>query len=208
MTAELAPAEFAEEFVDIGGQARVLGRRKARGMPDLARADLAETKVRRQSRGAVPVGPVAIAGIAGDGAGEECLEAGLRRRLAGLPGFAQASGPVRPGGLELPIFERIAGEVGHAVQPLRRRQRLWRIAERLHAPPERREHAQAAVLLVADLARRRQQVAGKALRGDTDLAEGRGDLIGHGLVRRLRDLVPVHAPGIGLARQRGEDLRR
>src|SRR4029079_160677 len=128
--------------------------------------------------------------------------------LAGLPGFAQAPGPVRSGGFELPIFERIAGEVRYAVQPLRRRQRFWWIAERLHAPPERCEHAQAAILLVADLAGRRQQVAWKALRGDIDLAKGRRDPVGHGLLRRLRDLVPVHAPGTGLARQCGDDAWR
>ena len=33
MTAELAPTEFAEELLDVGGAAQVLGRREARGMP-------------------------------------------------------------------------------------------------------------------------------------------------------------------------------
>ena len=208
MPAELAPAEFAEEFFDIGGQARVLGRGEARGMPDLARADLAEAKMRRQPRGAVAVGPVAIAGIAGDAAVEERLEPRLRRGLAGLPGLAQAAGPIRPGRFELPVFQLVACEVGYAAQALRRRQRLRRIAQRLHPPPERREHAQAAVLLVADLARRRQQVAGKAMRDDTDLVQRRGDLIFNGPVWRLRDLVPVHRFGTGLARERGDDRRR
>ena len=97
---------------------------------------------------------------------------------------------------------------GHALQRLRRRQRLRRIAQRLHPPPERGEHAQAPVLLVADLARRRQQVAGKAMRGDADLAQRRGNLICHGLMRRLRDLVPVDRVGADLARERGDDLRR
>ena len=67
---------------------------------------------------------------------EERLEAGLRRRLAGLPAFAQARGPVRPGGLELPVFERIAREVRYAVQLRRRGQRSWWIAQRLHPPPD------------------------------------------------------------------------
>ena len=135
----------------------------------------------------------------------------LRRACADASPGCQFSrkpaGPVRPGGLEFPVFELIACEVGYAVQLLRRRQRFWRIAERLHPPPERREHAQAPVLLVADLVRRGQQIAGQAVRDDIDLAKRRGDLIGHGPMRRLRDLVPVHAPGIDLARQRGDDLR-
>ena len=209
MTAELAPAEFAEELVDVGGQARVLGRRKARGVPDLARTDFAETKMRREPRGAVAVGPVAIAGIAGNAAVEERLEAAPAPTASpGCPVVAQAAGPIRPGRLEFPVFELVACEVRHAVQRLRRRQRLWRIAQRLHPPPERREHAQAPVLLVADLARRGQQVAGEAVRGEADLGQRGGDLIFHGPVRRLRDLVPVHRLGADLARQRGDDRRR
>ena len=80
MTAELAPAEFAEEFFDVGGQARVLGRGEARGMPDLTRTDLAEAKMRREPRCAVAVGPVAIARVAGNAAVEERLERVLARR--------------------------------------------------------------------------------------------------------------------------------
>ena len=132
----------------------------------------------------------------------------LRRGLAGLPVVAQAAGPIRPRRLELPVLQPVACEVRYALQRLRRRQRLWRIAQRLHPPPERREHAQAPVLLVADLARRSQQVAGKAMRDDTDLAQRRGNLICHGPVWRLRDLVPVDRLGTDLARERGDDRRR
>ena len=208
MTAELAPAEFAEELVDVGGQARVLGRGEARGMPDLTRTDLAEAKMRREPRCAVAVGPVAIAGVAGNAAVEERLEPGLRGGLAGLPVVAQPAGPIRPRRLELPVLQPVACEVRYALQRLRRRQWLRRIAQRLHPPPERGEHAQAPVLLVADLVRRSQQVAGEAMRDDTDLIQRGGDLIFNGPVWRLRDLVPVDRVGTDLARERGDDRRR
>ena len=74
---------------------RALGRGKAGGVPDLPWADLAETQMRREPGRAVPIGPVAVAGIAGDTAFEECLEAGCAapRRASSL---AQSAGPVRP----------------------------------------------------------------------------------------------------------------
>ena len=65
MPAEFAPAEFAQEFVGIACERGAFGGRKMRGMPDLARADLAEAQMRRQAGCAVAVGPVAIAGVAG-----------------------------------------------------------------------------------------------------------------------------------------------
>jgi hypothetical protein len=37
MPAELAPAEFAEEFVDVAGEVRAFGRGKACGVPDLTK---------------------------------------------------------------------------------------------------------------------------------------------------------------------------
>ena len=137
----------------------------------------------------------------------------LRRACAaaspGCPVVAQAAGPIRPGRLELPVLQPVARRgPPRPLQRLRRRQRLRRIAERLHPPPERREHAQAPVLLVADLARRSQQIAGEAVRGDADLSQRGGDLIGHGPVRRLRDLVPVDRLGADLARERGDDRGR
>jgi hypothetical protein len=42
MPAELAPTQFAEELFDVAGEAALLGRREAGGVPDLARADLAK----------------------------------------------------------------------------------------------------------------------------------------------------------------------
>ena len=100
------------------------------------------------------------------------------------------------------------GDVRYALERLRRRQWLRRIAQRLHPSPERGEHAQAPVLLVADLVRQRQQVTGKAMRDDTDLTQRRGNLIFNGLVWRLRDLVPVDRVGTDLASERGDDRRR
>jgi hypothetical protein len=91
MSAELAPAEFAEEFVDTAGQRRALGRGKARDVPDLTRADLAAAQMRRQFRGAVAIGPVAIAAI-----------------------VAQALGPIRLRGLEAPACQHVACGVWQA----------------------------------------------------------------------------------------------
>ena len=132
----------------------------------------------------------------------------MRGGLARLPIVAQPAGPIRPRRLELPVLQPVACDVRYALERLRRRQWLRRIAQRLHPPPERGEHAQAPVLLVADLARRSQQVAGKAMRDDTDLIQRGGNLIFNGPVWRLRDLVPVDRFGADLASERGDDRRR
>src|SRR4029077_11754910 len=100
---------------DVAGQGRAPGRGKARCVPDLTRADLTEAQMRRQVGGAIPVGPVAFAGIAGHTVFEEGREPGLRRCLAGIPGVAQARGPVRRYGFEVPAFQRVACRAREAV---------------------------------------------------------------------------------------------
>ena len=105
VAAEFAPAEFAEELVDIARELRAFGGGKARGVPDLARAELAESQMRRQSRGAGAVGPVAIAGVSGDAVVEEGPEPRLGRGLAGLPALPQAGRPIGSRRLKLPVAE-------------------------------------------------------------------------------------------------------
>src|SRR5450631_240672 len=133
------------------------------------------------------------------------MEPGLRRALARLPGFAQTSCPVGMHGFQVPLLKRIAGNVGYGTERLRRRHWLRRIPKILNPPPEWREYPQSAALLVADVARGRQQIAGKTLRGDADRLKRRGDLIGDRLLRRLCNRVPEHRAGPGLARQPGDD---
>src|ERR1700679_3031957 len=96
MPAEFAPAEFAQEFVGIASLCGMLGGGKMRGMPNLARADLAKTQMRRKAGGAVAIGPVAISGVARQAMAEKILEPRLGGAFARRPGFAQAAGPVRP----------------------------------------------------------------------------------------------------------------
>ncbi len=101
VAAELAPAELAQELVDVAGEARVLGGGEAGCVPELARADLAEAQMRRQARGAVAVGPVAIVGVAADPVVEESLQQRLCGGFARRPALAQPAGPIGPGRLEL-----------------------------------------------------------------------------------------------------------
>ena len=193
MAAEFAPAEFAQELVDVAGQGRALGCGKARGVPDLPRADLAEAQMRREPGRAAAIGPVALGWHSRPRHLQEMPSS--RCCAASSPGVQlsrKPAGPVRLRRLEAPVFERIACEVRSRTQRRRRGQRLRRIAQRLHPPPERREYPQAPAVLVTDVGGSRQQIAGKALRGDADLLQRRGDLIGHRLLRRLRDLVPEH----------------
>src|SRR5450756_1518975 len=56
---EFAPAQFAQEFVDIARQGRALGRGKACGMPDLARAHRGYRRICDLARSARAIGPVA-----------------------------------------------------------------------------------------------------------------------------------------------------
>ena len=46
--AELAPAQFAQEFLDAAGKARLSSGGESRGVPDLPRADLAKAQMRRE----------------------------------------------------------------------------------------------------------------------------------------------------------------
>jgi hypothetical protein len=43
------------------------------------------------------------------------------------------------------------------------------------------------------------------VRGDADLRKRGGDLIGRGLMRRLRDLIPEYRNSMGLAHQLDDD---
>ena len=49
MPAELAPAQFAEEFIDVAREFRMLGGGKACRVPDLPRADFTEAQMRRKA---------------------------------------------------------------------------------------------------------------------------------------------------------------
>jgi uncharacterized membrane protein len=71
-----------------------------------------------------------------------------RRDLVRLPGFAQTPGPAGMRGFLPPALDCIARKVRCGTQRLRRRHWFWRIARRLHAPPERRGQPQAAAFLV------------------------------------------------------------
>ena len=108
MPAELAPADFTEEFIDIAGESVPFGGGEAGGVPDLAGADLAKAQMRRQARGAGAVGPVAIVGIARRVTFQKGAEAGLRGLFTGGPMLSQAAGPIRMPGFETPVFEAIA----------------------------------------------------------------------------------------------------
>ena len=162
MPAEFAPAELAQEFVGIAGERGTLGGGKMRGMPDLARADLAETQMRREAGGAVAIGPVAIVRCSRQAIAEKILEPLLGGAFARRPGFAQAAGPVRPGRLETQTFDGFAGQTWSRAQMGRGGQGIGRCAHRLHAPPERREYPQAPAFLGPHGLRRGQEIAGKA----------------------------------------------
>src|SRR5262249_39994588 len=118
--AELAPAEFAQELVDICRQSRSLGRGKTGRMPDLPWADLAKAQVRRERGGAVAVGTVALACVSLKSVSEEGFEPLLSGCFARIPALAQAASPVGMARLELPVFERLARDARDRRQPLRR----------------------------------------------------------------------------------------
>src|ERR1700759_5669180 len=120
-------------------------------MPDLAGADLAKAQMRRERRGTVVIGTIAIAAISFDAIGKEVLEPPLRSRFAGLPRLAQASGPVGMTRLQLPVLEPVARDISHRRQPLWCGQGGGRVATCLPAAPERREHAQASAFLGPDV---------------------------------------------------------
>ena len=128
MAAEFAPAQLAQELVDVARQGRPRGRGKARGVPDLPRADLAKTQMRRQPDVPSRSGRSRWIGIAGHAGFEKCVEPGLRRTLARFPALAQAAGPVGMRGFEAPGLEPVARDIRCRSQLRRGRQWLRRIA--------------------------------------------------------------------------------
>ena len=116
--------------------------------------------------------------------------------------------PNPAGSARVPILQPVADEVRHALQRLRRRQRFWRIAQRLHPPPERGEHAQVRGSPCcgsgpAKPGGRRGSGAQQCLSSQRG-----GNLIFHGPVWGLRDLVPIDRLGADLAGERCDDRRR
>ena len=65
---ELAPAELGQEFFDIAVRGGAVFRGTGDRVPDLARADLAETQMRRQAGGDGEIGAVAAGGVRLEGA--------------------------------------------------------------------------------------------------------------------------------------------
>jgi hypothetical protein len=84
----------------------------------------------------------------------------------------------------------------------------WRVAEREHPPPERREDAQAPALLVADRRGRDQQISGATLRVHAELCQRRFELFLDGLMRGLSDRIPVDSAGAAVARHFGDHFGR
>ncbi len=179
---------------------RPLGGGKLRGMPDLSRADLAEAQMRRQARGRIDVRAVAVVGIADDALGEECLQPFLRRAFARGPRLAQPAGPIGLGRFERPVLDGFARDAVDRWQQGRCGQQFGGAADRQDPPPERREDPQAPAILAADLGRLDQEIAGKFFRLDADGCQLGFNLRGNRELGHLRDLVPEHRPGAGLAR--------
>ena len=130
------------------------------------------------------------------------------RYLARRPYLAQSAGPIRTRRLKTPVFDGVARKGRPRAQPFRRGHRCRRIAQGLHPPPEWREYPQSPVFLGTDTGGGHQEIAGKALRRDADLLECSGRLIGDGLMRSLRHLIPEHRFGTGFAGQFGDDPGR
>ena len=209
MPAELAPAEFAQEFVGIAGARRLIGGGKMRGVPDLARTDLAEAQMRRKAGGAVAIGPVAVFGIAGETDLQKIRKPPLARAFAGRPGFAQAAGPIGASWFKAQAFDRFACKAWSCAQVRRSGQGARRRAHHLHAPPERREDPQAPAFLglqvFGGVARRSPTKPCASIpRSRSDVATAALD----GLMRRLRDRVPEHIACAAVARDFRDDLGR
>src|SRR5579863_374103 len=146
-----------------------LGGRKKRGVPDLARADLAKAQMRGQAGSAVAVGPVAVFAVAGERRLQKLLQSLLRGAFAWRPGFAQAAGPVRTCRFEPKTFDGVAGQAQSGTQMARGGQGIRRRTHRLDASPERREYPQAAAFLGAYLFGRGEEIAGKTMRIDAKI---------------------------------------
>src|SRR5947209_16324565 len=105
--------------------------------------------MRRQSRRAFAIGPVAAACVALHVQVQKCLEPLLTLGLARRPALAKPDGPVRMPGLKAPTFKRVAADLRRGHELLWCGQRLRRRAH-LHSPPEWGEHPKSPAVLVTD----------------------------------------------------------
>ncbi len=96
MVRKLTPAQLGEEL-PLAPHRRGNGLRLGESfhrVPHLARADLAEVQVRREARRADEVRPVAAIGVGQETLAQEAPKLGFGTGTAGVPGSAQAGGPV------------------------------------------------------------------------------------------------------------------
>src|SRR5204862_3870753 len=107
----------------------------ARGVKELPRADLAKAQMRRQVRGAGPIGPVACARIAQCLLIQKILQPRECAGFAGLPCLAETCRPVRRGRLQRPVLEAVADDSRSARELLWRGQRFRRVTQREEALP-------------------------------------------------------------------------
>ena len=92
---ELTPGELAE--IRLG----LLRRTSGDGVPDLARADLAEMEMRGETRGRLVIRPVA-SGLVAAGDFQEFIEPGRGTGLSGRPCFSETGRPVGHMGAKTP----------------------------------------------------------------------------------------------------------
>src|SRR5690606_21441985 len=91
MMGELAPAQLAEEGLNVGVQCCAAPRLECGG--DAPWRDLAEMQVRRQARTADAIGPLALFAVAMQRAVEEDLQRFARPGLAGRPVLPETGVP-------------------------------------------------------------------------------------------------------------------
>ncbi len=108
MVGELPPIQLADIGSGAALQFRIAFRRRLDGMPDLPRADLAESQKGRQPRGAVNTGTVAAIAVTGKGIVDEIGEPLSGPRLARRPECAHVARPVRLRRLQAPVREPVA----------------------------------------------------------------------------------------------------
>ena len=132
---------------------------------------------------------------------------GLRRiSRPAVQRLAQPAGPVRARRLEMPIFERYRSARFGAGRS------TFGAGNGSGGSPDDCTRRQNGVNTRNPRPSLLRTSVGLTSRSPAKLCEAtpisseRGsDLIGHGLMRRLCDLVPEHRPGLGLARQPGDD---
>jgi hypothetical protein len=179
-----------------------------RCMPDPGRRNFAERQMRRQHRGGVECGAVAVCPVSVDSAFDKAFEAFPGRRFARCPDLLERGCPVGIRRQQVPVVELLrCNGLGQGGKACRRVDRFMGFARPLQRFPEGRVDTKGFLLTCQQAHRVVQQLAGETVGSKAARLQPGLDLAIDRDTRRVVPAVPVHRIGARFGNQRVDNGR-